>query len=86
MRSRTARVMTTLMRNGRTVDRTTRLGQRELERVLMFGTDPRITSGPAAEAAASRRRQASEENRPYTWLAPDRSQNVRFPLHRERRP
>ena len=63
------------------------MGHARKERVLLFGTDQRITSGPAATAAASRWRQASKrENRPYTWLHPNASQTVRFLLHRGRRP
>ena len=79
MRSRTARVMTTLMRNGR--DRRSEnplMGQARKERVLLVGTDQRITSGPAATAAASREAKPPSENRPYTWLHPNASQKVRF--------
>ena len=57
MRSRTAGVMTTLMRNGR--DRRSEnpfWADAMLERVFMVGTDQRITSGPAATVAASRQR------------------------------
>ena len=46
--ARTAGVMTALMRNGQTVDGRTRVGHAILERVLLFGPDQRITSGPAA--------------------------------------
>jgi hypothetical protein len=56
-RSRTARVMTTLMRNGR--DRRSEnplWADAIVERVFVVGTDQRITSGPAATAAASRQR------------------------------
>ena len=55
VRSRTAGVMTTLMRNGR--DRRSEnplWADAILERVFLVGTDQRITSGPAATAAASR--------------------------------
>jgi hypothetical protein len=71
--------MTTLMRNGR--DRRSenpQLGQAILERVLVVGTDQRITSGPAATAAASHGGKPPSENRPYTWLHPNASQKVRF--------
>src|SRR5579862_5429616 len=79
VRSRTAGVMTTLMRNGR--DRRSEnplLGHARKERVLLVGTDQRITSGPAARAAASRGGPPPNENRPYTWLHPNASQKVRF--------
>src|SRR6516165_4460282 len=50
VRPRTAGVMKTLMRNGR--DRRSEnplLGHAKIERVLLIGTDQRITSGPAAK-------------------------------------
>ena len=50
VRPRTAGVMKTLMRNGR--DRRSEnplLGHAKKERVLLIGTDQRITSGPAAK-------------------------------------
>ena len=50
-------VMTTLMRNGR--DRRSEnpfVGHARKERVLLIGTDQRITSGPAARTAAPRGR------------------------------
>ena len=50
MRLSTAGVMKTLMRNGR--DRRSEnplLGHAKIERVLLIGTDQRITSGPAAK-------------------------------------
>src|SRR5580704_10241666 len=57
------------------------------ERVLLFGTDQRITSGPAATAAASHGGKPPSENRPDTWLHPNASQRSQiFPLHRGRRP
>src|ERR1700686_1939380 len=43
-----------------------------LERVLLFGTDQRITSGPAATAAASRWRQASKRKQAVYMAAPER--------------
>src|SRR5580704_11480664 len=55
VRSRTAGVMTTLMRNGR--DRRSEnpfWADAILEREQVVGTDQRITSGPAATVAASR--------------------------------
>ena len=39
-----------------------------------LGPDPRITSGPAATAAASRWGKPLRENRPHTWLHPNASQ------------
>jgi hypothetical protein len=49
------------------------MGHARKERVVLFGTDQRITSGPAAMAAASRRRQSSKRKQA-------------FPLQRGRRP
>ena len=75
MRSRTAGVMTTLMRNGR--DRRSEnplWADAIVERVFVVGTDQRITSGPAATAAASQRGKPRRENRPDTWLHPNASQ------------
>ncbi len=46
----------------------------------MFGTDQRITSGPAAEAAASRRRQASERKQAVYMAAPERFAKRQIPL------
>src|SRR5580704_324073 len=73
VRPRTARVMTTLMRNGR--DRRSEnplLGQARIERVVLVGTDQRITSGPAATAAASRPRETSERKQAVYMAAPER--------------
>ena len=53
MRSQTVGVMKTLMRNGR--DRRSEnpiSGHAQKERVSLFGTDQRITSGPAVKTAA----------------------------------
>jgi len=88
VRSRTAGVMTTLMRNGR--DRRLGkpvMGHAILERVLLFGT----RSADHIRASGHSGRIAMEvtspiENRPDTWLHPNASQNVRFLLHRGRRP
>src|SRR5262249_1005154 len=57
VRSRTARVMTTLMRNGSrpSIGKPASCHARK-ERVLVIGTDQRITSGPAATTAAFRGR------------------------------
>jgi hypothetical protein len=81
VRSRTAGVMTTLMRNGR--DRRSEnpfWATAKKERVLLVGTDQRITSGPAATAAASRRGNPPRDNRPNTWLHPNASQKSQIPL------
>src|SRR6266404_9857580 len=51
----TAGVMKTLMRNGR--DRRSEnpaLGHAQIERVVLIGTDQRITSGPAAKRPQSK--------------------------------
>src|ERR1700674_4074514 len=77
--SRTARVMKTLMRNGR--DRRSEnpyWATAKKERVVLVGTDQRITSGPAAKTAAFK-------GRIHGCTRTLRS-NVRFLLHRGRRP
>jgi len=80
VRSRTAGVMTTLMRNGR--DR--RSGKPVkchaiLERVRLFGT----RSADYIRASG----QSGRTQRPNTWLHPNASLNCPiFPLHRGRRP
>ena len=71
--------MKTLMRNGR--DRRSEnplWGHAKKERVLLFGTDQRITSGPAAKTAAFKGRihGCTRTLRRY----------VKFLLHRGRRP
>jgi transposase len=53
-------------------------GPARIERALLVGADQRITSGPAATAAASHGGKPLSENRPYTWLHPNASQKVRF--------
>jgi len=51
------------------------------ERVLLVGTDQRITSGPAATAAASWWSiYPPRDNRPNTWLHPNASQKSQIPL------
>ena len=81
LRSRTARVMKTLMRNesrpsiGQPV-----MGHAGKERVLLFGTDQRITSGPAATAAASRWRQAFRRKQAVYMAAPERFAKRQIPL------
>jgi hypothetical protein len=81
VRSRTARVMTTLMRNGR--DRRSEnpfWAIARLERVVVFGTDQRITSGPAATVAASRWRQAFTRKQAAYMAAPERFAKRQIPL------
>src|SRR5438874_12969590 len=80
--------MTTLMRNGR--DRRLGkpvMGHAILERMLVVGT----RSADHIRASSHSGCIAMEvtppfENRPDTWLHPNASQNVRFLLHRGRRP
>ena len=48
------------------------MGHARKERVLLFGTDQRITSGPAAIAAASRWRQSSKRKQAGYMAAPER--------------
>src|SRR3984893_5166596 len=64
------------------------MGHARKERVVLFGTDQRITSGPAAMAAASRRRQSSKRKQAGYMTAPERfaKRSDSFPLHRGRRP
>jgi hypothetical protein len=50
------------------------------ERVLMSGTDQRITSGPAATLAASRQRQASKRQQAVYMAAPERFAKRQIPL------
>src|SRR5262245_52537647 len=74
----TARVMKTLMRNGR--DRRSEnpiSGHAQKERVSLFGTDQRITSGPAVKTAALKgrihdctRRSAEPSDFPLAPRAP----------------
>ena len=51
-----------------------------LERVVVFGTDQRITSGPAATAAASRWRQAFTRKQAAYMAAPERFAKRQIPL------
>src|SRR6201993_4077032 len=53
------------------------MGHARKERVLLFGTDQRITSGPAAKRPHSKTEYMT---------APERFADSRFPLHRGRRP
>ena len=81
VRPRTARVMTTLMRNGR--DRRSEnpiLGHARKERVLLTGTDQRITSWPAATAAASQPRETSEREQAEYMAAHDPFADSQIPL------
>jgi hypothetical protein len=73
--------MTTLMRNGR--DRRSEnpfWAIARLERVVVFGTDQRITSGPAATVAASRWRQAFTRKQAAYMAAPERFAKRQIPL------
>src|SRR5690348_3106755 len=73
--------MKTLMRNGR--DRRSEnpsLGHAKKERVSLFGTDQRITSGPAARRPHSKAEYMTAPERFADSLI------VRFLLHRGRRP
>src|SRR5580765_90899 len=73
--------MTTLMRNGR--DRRSEnpfWADARKERVVLVGTDQRITSGPAAIAAASRKRQASKRKQAEYMAAPERFADSQIPL------
>src|ERR1700688_157873 len=73
--------MTMLMRNDR--DRRSEnpfWAIARLERVLVFGTDQRITSGPAATAAASRWRQAFTRKQAAYMAAPERFAKRQIPL------
>src|ERR1700730_15039998 len=81
VRSRAARVMTTLMRNAR--DRRSEnpfWAIARLERVVVFGTDQRITSGPAATVAASRWRQTFTRKQAAYMAAPERFAKRQIPL------
>ena len=81
--------MTTLMRNGRgRRSENPLLGQAILERVVLIGTDQRITSGPAATAAASQPRDPSERKQAVYMAATRtlRRKSDSFPLQRGRRP
>jgi hypothetical protein len=88
VRSRTAGVMTTLMRS----DRDRQLGKPVkghaiLERMLLVGTrsaDHIRASGHSGCIAMEV--TPSCKNRPDTWLHPNASQKARFLLHRGRRP
>ena len=53
------------------------LGHAKKQRVSLFGTDQRITSGPAVRSAVLRGR---------IHYCPNASLTVRFSLHRSRRP
>ena len=80
MRSRTARVMTTLMRNGRDRRSENPSGPtRYLSACEVSGTDQRITSGPAATAAASPWRQASKRKQAVYMAAPERFAKRQIP-------
>src|SRR5580704_11380536 len=63
------------------------MGHAIVERVLLFGTRPADYIRASSHSGCSAMEASSPfENRPYTWLHPNVSLNVRFLLHRGRRP
>ena len=85
--SRTAGVMTTLMRNGR--DRRSGKpvkGQAILERALLVGTRSADHIRASGHNGCIATGQASTRKQAGYMAAPDASQNARFILHRGRRP
>jgi hypothetical protein len=80
--------MKTLMRNGR--DRRLGkpvMGHAILERALLFGTRSADHIRASGHSGCIAMELGSPfDNRPNTWLHPNASQNVRFLLHRGRRP
>ena len=63
------------------------MGHAIVERVLLFGTRPADYIRASSHSGCIAMEASSPfENRPYTWLHPNASQNVRFLLHRGRRP
>ncbi len=74
-------VMTTLMRNGRDRRSENPSGPtRYSSACKVSGTDQRITSGPAATAAASQWRQASRRKQAVYMAAPERFAKCQIPL------
>ena len=87
MRTRTARVMTTLMRNGRDRRSENPSGPpRYLSACYCLGPISGSHQGQRPHWLHRDRGKSLSENRPNTWLHPNASQNVRFLLHRGRRP
>ena len=63
------------------------MGHAIVERVLLFGTRPADYIRASSHSGCIAMEASSPfENRPYTWLHPNASQNVKFLLHRGRRP
>jgi hypothetical protein len=63
------------------------MGHAIVERVLLFGTRPADYIRASSHSGCIAMEASSPfENRPYTWLHPNVSLNVRFLLHRGRRP
>ena len=87
MRSRTARVMTTLMRNGRDRRSENPFGPtRYLSACSWLGPISGSHQGQQPLRLHRDRGNPPSENRPYTWLHPNTSQKVKLLLHRGRRP
>ena len=81
MRSRTARVMTTLMRNGRDRRSENPSGPtRYLSACCCPGPISGSHQGQQPLRLHRNRGNPPSENRPYTWLHPNASQKVRFAL------
>ena len=81
MRSRTARVMTTLMRNGRDRRSENPSGPtRYLSACYCPGPISGSHQGQQPLRLHRDRGNPPSENRPYTWLHPNASQKVRFAL------
>ncbi len=87
VRSRTARVMTTSMRNGRDRRSDNPSGPtRDLSACYCLGPISGSHQGQRPQRPHRDGGKPPGENRPYTWLHPNASQTVRFLLHRGRRP
>ena len=87
VRSRTAGVMTTLMRNGRDRRSENPPGPpRYLSACCCLGPISGSHQGQRPHWLHRDGGKPLRENRPNTWLHPNASQNVRFLLHRGRRP
>ena len=79
--------MTTLMRNGRDRRSENPSGPtRYLSACYCLGPISGSHQGQRPQRPLRDGGKPSGENRPYTWLHPNASQNVRFFLHRGRRP
>jgi hypothetical protein len=63
------------------------MGHAIVERVLLFGTRSADYIRASGHSGCIEMEVSPPfENRPYTWLHPNASQQVRFLLHRGRRP